>query len=88
MKLFKFVPRNDFVYLISYRCERRDQNSEPVYGYALSEIDPVQWVLQKSDEDKDSETYILLNAQPMTREFYNKNQKRLTGCLKLSSPEE
>lgn len=62
-------------YLISYRAEPQAGDTRSVsYGYDIAD-DPIEWV---EEMQQFSETYILLNAQPMTAE----QVKKYTGMWK------
>ena len=61
------------MYLISYRSEYR---GNVTYGYDTAE-NPIEWVA--STQDDFHETYILLNAHPMTDQQYKKYDGEFRG---------
>ncbi len=73
-------------YLITYRCEKtipyslvdpkRIGENIVIYGYSIAD-DPIEWI--ESVQEHGDETYILLNAQPMTPEQYTKYDGMFKG---------
>lgn len=60
------------MYLISYRSEYRGRI---IYGYDTHE-DPIEWI---NETQSSPEIYILLNAQLMTKEQYEKYNGEFKG---------